>query len=108
MSLIEIKKMNLYQNKVAHYSEALEKINAKYNTISILRLLSVFLCLFFMYYYIKNSDETYLVSAFVTFVGFIFLMRMHCPFVFPEAIDFGTFDHQPERDFLSKTRKNSV
>ena len=86
MSLIEIKKMNLYQNKVAHYSEALEKINAKYNTISILRLLSVFLCLFFMYYYIKNSDTTYLVFAFVSFASFVVLMRMHARLSFRKQL----------------------
>ena len=86
MSLVEIKKMNLYQNKVAQFTVALEKINAKYNTISILRLLSVFLCLFFMYYYIKNSDETYLVSAFVSFVGFVFLMRMHARLSFRKQL----------------------
>lgn len=77
MYLIEIKKMDLYQNKVAQNTEILQKINAKYNTISILRLLSVFLCLFFLFYYIKTSQIPYVVSAFASFVGFIFLMRIH-------------------------------
>lgn len=69
--------MDLYQNKVAQFTEALEKINAKYNTISILRLLSIFLCLFFLFYYIKTSEIGYVVSAFVSFVGFVVLMRIH-------------------------------
>jgi len=69
--------MNLYQNKVAHYTEALEKINAKYNAISILRLLSIFICLFLLFYYIKTSQIEYVVFAFASFVGFIFLMRIH-------------------------------
>lgn len=69
--------MDLYQNKVAQFTEALEKINAKYNTISILRLLSIFLCLFFLFYYNKTSEIGYVVSAFVSFVGFVVLMRIH-------------------------------
>lgn len=69
--------MNLYQNKVAHYTEALEKINTKYNTISVLRILSVFLCLFFLFYYIKTSEITYVIAAFLSFAVFIVLMRIH-------------------------------
>ena len=69
--------MNLYQNKVAQYSEALEKINTKYNTISILRLLSIFLCLFLLFYYIKTSEITYVIAAFLSFAVFIVLMRIH-------------------------------
>lgn len=69
--------MNLYQNKVAQYSEALEKINTKYNTISVLRLLSIFICLFLLFYYIKTSEITYLIAAFLSFAVFIVLMRIH-------------------------------
>lgn len=86
MYLIEIKKMNLYQNKVARYTEALEKINAKYNTISILRILSIFICVFLLFYYIKTSDITYVVSAFGFFVGFIFLMRIHSRLSFQKQL----------------------
>jgi DNA mismatch repair ATPase MutS len=69
--------MNLYQNKVAQYAEALDKINAKYNTISVLRLLSVFICLFLLFYYIKTSQIYYVSAAFLAFIIFIFLMRSH-------------------------------
>lgn len=78
--------MDIYQNKVAQFTEALEKINAKYNAISILRLLSIFMCLFFLYYYVKTSDGTYLVCAFVCFVCFIFLMRMHASLSFRKQL----------------------
>ncbi|MEO7977704.1 DNA mismatch repair protein [Flavobacterium sp.] len=69
--------MEVYQNKVAHYNEAFQKINKRYNGISILRLLSVFLCLFLLFYYIKTNENLYVVFAFVSFIGFIFLMKLH-------------------------------
>ena len=69
--------MNLYQNKVAHYSETLEKINKKYNTISVLRLLSIILCFFFLFYYIKTSQIVYVVAVFLCFLSFVILMRIH-------------------------------
>ncbi|MBP6759626.1 MAG: DNA mismatch repair protein, partial [Flavobacterium sp.] len=78
--------MNLYQNKVAQFTEALEKINTKYNTVSILRILSIFSCLFFLFHYIKTSDTAYVVSAFGSFVCFIFLMRIHSRLSFQKQL----------------------
>jgi DNA mismatch repair ATPase MutS len=81
-----MKIMNLYQNKLAHFTKILVKINTKYNTISILRLLSVFLCLFFVFYYIKTDQTAYVISAFISFVGFIFLMRIHAGLSFRKQL----------------------
>lgn len=78
--------MNLYQNKVALHTEALEKINTKYNTISLLRILSIFLCLFFLFYYIKTSQVDYVFYAFLSFVGFLFLMRIHSRLSFKKQL----------------------
>lgn len=78
--------MNLYQNKVSLYATALEKINTKYNVISGLRLLSIFICLFFLFYYIKTSQTGYVVSAFGSFVCFIFLMRIHSRLSFQKQL----------------------
>lgn len=69
--------MNSYQNKVIHYSELFSKINKRYNSISLLRLLSVFMCLFLLFYYIKTNEAFYIVLALLFFIGFIFLMRVH-------------------------------
>ncbi|PAM91501.1 DNA mismatch repair protein [Flavobacterium sp. IR1] len=69
--------METYQNKVAHYNELFDKINKRYNSISILRLVSVFLCLFSLFYYIKTNEILYVAFAILSFVGFIFLMRIH-------------------------------
>ncbi|MES2575336.1 MAG: DNA mismatch repair protein [Bacteroidota bacterium] len=69
--------MEFYNKKVADYTEALSKINKHYNSISLLRLLSVFICLFLTFNYIKTDEILYMVFAFVSFIAFVFLMRIH-------------------------------
>ncbi|MGO4770644.1 DNA mismatch repair protein [Flavobacterium sp. W22_SRS_FK3] len=69
--------MDYYKNRLSYYTESLHKTNKKYNTISLLRLLSIFSCLFLIFYYIKTDNILYLIGALVFFVGFIFLMRIH-------------------------------
>ncbi|PTT05037.1 DNA mismatch repair protein, partial [Flavobacterium sp. HMWF030] len=78
--------MEVYQNKVEHYSKVFSRINKRYNSISLLRLLSVFLCLFLMFYYIKTSEILYVVFAFLSFVGFIILMRIHSKLSFQKEL----------------------
>jgi len=78
--------MNSYQDKVAHYSELLNKINKRYNSLSLLRLLSIFLCLFLLFYYIKTNEILYVIFAFLSFVGFIFLMRIHSRLSFQKQL----------------------
>ncbi|SNR77357.1 DNA mismatch repair protein [Flavobacterium sp. ov086] len=78
--------MEAYQNKVQHYTALFHKINKRYNSISILRLLSIFLCLFLMFYYIKTNETLYVVFAFLSFVGFIFLMRIHSKLSFQKEL----------------------
>ena len=78
--------MEVYQNKVEHYSKVFSRINKRYNSISLLRLLSVFLCFFLMFYYIKTSEILYVVFAFLSFVGFIILMRIHSKLSFQKEL----------------------
>lgn len=78
--------MEVYQNKVEHYSKVFSRINKRYNSISLLRLLSVFLCLFLMFYYIKTSEILYVVFAFLSFIGFIVLMRIHSKLSFQKEL----------------------
>lgn len=78
--------MTLYQNKVALHTEALEKINAKYNTVSIFRILSIFICLFFLYNYVKTNQIDYAIFAFISFAGFVFLMRIHSRLSFQKQL----------------------
>ncbi|MEN2416452.1 MutS-related protein [Flavobacterium mesophilum] len=78
--------MEVYQNKVKHFSETYSKINKRYNSISLLRLLIVFLGLFMLYYYIKTSEIFYVVLAFLSFVGFVFLMKIHSKLAFQRQL----------------------
>ncbi|MDQ6473053.1 DNA mismatch repair protein [Flavobacterium sp. LHD-80] len=78
--------MEVYHNKVAHFSNVYNKINKRYNSISILRLLAVFLCLFMLYYYIKINDILFVALAFLSFVGFIFLMKIHTKLSFQKQL----------------------
>lgn len=78
--------MDSYQNKVVQYSQLFNKINKRYNSISILRLLSVFLCLFLLFYYIKTQEKLYVAFAFMSFVGFLVLMRIHSKLSFKKQI----------------------
>ncbi|WPO78193.1 MutS-related protein [Flavobacterium sp. KACC 22761] len=78
--------MEVYQNKVKHFSETYSKINKKYNSISLLRLLAVFLGLFMLYKYIKTNEVLYVALAFLSFVGFIFLMKIHSKLAFQRQI----------------------
>ncbi|RUT72067.1 DNA mismatch repair protein [Flavobacterium cupreum] len=78
--------MDFYQNKLTQYSELFYKINKRYNSISILRLLSVFLCLIFLFYYIKTNEIPYVAFAFLSFVGFIFLMKIHSRLSFQKQL----------------------
>ena len=78
--------MEAYQNKVKHYTTIFHKINKRYNSISILRLLSIFLCLFLLFYYIKTNEILYAVFAFLSFVVFLFLMRIHSSLSFQKEL----------------------
>jgi hypothetical protein len=78
--------MESYQNKVERYTAIFNKINKRYNSISILRLLSVFLCLFLLFYYIKTNEILYAAFAFLSFVGFLFLMRVHSKLSFKREL----------------------
>ncbi|MFH7000510.1 MutS-related protein [Flavobacterium bizetiae] len=78
--------MEAYQNKVEHYTAIFNKINKRYNSISILRLLSIFLCLFLLFNYIKTNEILYAAFAFLSFVGFLFLMRIHSKLSFQKEL----------------------
>ncbi|MDY0988519.1 DNA mismatch repair protein [Flavobacterium sp. CFBP9031] len=78
--------MKAYPDNVAKYSELYNKTNKKYNSISLLRLLSIFLFLFFMFYYIKTNEILYVILAVLSFAGFIFFMKIHSPVSFQRLL----------------------
>lgn len=78
--------MKAYQDKVSTYSELYNKTNKKYNSISLLRLLSIFILLFCLFYYIKTNQILYVIFAVLSFAGFIILMRIHSRLSFQKLL----------------------
>jgi hypothetical protein len=78
--------MEVYKKRSKTYSEELSKINKKYNSISLLRLLSILLFFVTLYYYIKKEDNIFIISAVSLFAFFIFLMRLHTKLVFQKEL----------------------
>ncbi|WP_433811286.1 MutS-related protein [Flavobacterium johnsoniae] len=78
--------MEVYLSKVRQYSKIFTQINKRYNSISLLRLLSIFFCLFMLFYYIKTNEALYVLFAFLSFVGFLFLMRIHSKLSFQKEL----------------------
>ncbi|UWY27442.1 DNA mismatch repair protein [Flavobacterium sp. TR2] len=78
--------MKAYPDNVAKYSELYNKTNKKYNSISLLRLLSIGLFLFFMFYYIKTDQMFYVILAVLSFAGFIVLMKIHSRLSFQKLL----------------------
>lgn len=97
--------MEIYQNKVRHYTETFQKINKRYNSLSILRLLSVFFCLFLIFYYIKTNETLYVILAFLSFIGFIILMRIHSRLSFQKQLATALLKiNQDEISFLEREK----
>lgn len=99
--------MNLYQNKIIQFTEASKKINAKYNVISILRLLSVFLVLFFLFYYLKNNKIIDIIFAFLFSIIFVFLMRIHSNLSFQKQLTSALLKINKDEISYLKREKNT-
>lgn len=69
--------MDIYKSNSERYNQELKSIIAKYNSISLLRLTSIFLFLGTLYFYLKNNSVSLLFIAAIFFIGFVILMRMH-------------------------------
>jgi hypothetical protein len=95
--------MELYKAKSKSFSEELNKITTKYNTISFLRLASILLFLGSIYYYTQNSGTIFIGSAVFCFVSFVFLMRMHSKLLFEKLVKETLLKiNQEEVSFLEK------
>jgi len=78
--------MDIYKSNSQNYSEDLKKINAKYNTISFIRLISGLLFLVSLFYYIKTGESMFVATAIALFSGFLVLMRIHSKLSFQKKI----------------------
>ena len=79
--------MNSYKSKADFFTTELSKINTKYNTVSLLRLLSIILFIVLLYYYFQNSAIALLFLAGLFFASFIILMRIHSKLQFKRKIN---------------------
>ena len=84
--------MEIYKSKTIHFSTVLTVINKKYNSISILRLLTIVLFLFSIYYYIKTSEIVCIAAAIFLFSAFVILMRIHSKLVFKKQVSQALLD----------------
>ena len=69
--------MEIYDSNSLRFNQELNTIKTKYNAISLFRLMSIFLFLGTLYYYLKNNSVSLLFLAAIFFVFFVILMRMH-------------------------------
>ena len=73
--------MEVYLKRSQVFGNDLEIINKKYNRISVLRLMTLFLFLATSYYYIQTQNWIYIVLTLLLLIFFIVLMRFHSKLV---------------------------
>lgn len=97
--------MEIYKAKKICFSTALTAINKKYNSISILRLLSIVLFLVSIYYYIKNSEIIFIIAAIFLFGLFVVFMRIHSKLVFEKHVNQALLDiNENEISYLERNK----
>jgi DNA mismatch repair ATPase MutS len=69
--------MDVYKANSTRYKEELNTVKTKFNTISLFRLMSIFIFLGSLYFYFENSNLYILFLAVIFFIGFVILMRVH-------------------------------
>lgn len=97
--------MEIYKAKKIRFSTALTAINKKYNSISILRLLTIVLFLVSIYYYIKTNEVILIAAAIFLFGLFVVLMRIHSKLVFEKQVNQALFDiNENEISYLERNK----
>ena len=97
--------MEIYKTKKIRFSTALTAINKKYNSISILRLLTIVLFLVFIYFYIKNSEIIFIIAAIFLFGLFVVLMRIHSKLVLEKHVSQALLDiNENEISYLERNK----
>ncbi|RVT71213.1 DNA mismatch repair protein [Flavobacterium sufflavum] len=97
--------MDIYKSKVSFFTGELSKINTKYNSISLLRLLSIFLFLTAIYFYIQKSEGFWIILAVLFFAAFLVLMRIHSRLSFQRLLKKALVQiNQDEISFLKREK----
>lgn len=79
--------MEIYKVKKEGFLAILNGINKKYNSISILRLLTIVFFLVSTYYYIKTSEIIFIAASIFLFGVFVVLMRIHTKLLFKKQVN---------------------
>lgn len=97
--------MDIYNSKVTFFTSELSKINKKYNSISLFRLLSIFLFLTSIYFYIQKAEEFWILLAVLFFASFLILMRIHSRLSFQRLLTKALVKiNQDEISFLKREK----
>ncbi|MFV5703842.1 MutS-related protein [Flavobacterium sp. XS2P12] len=97
--------MEIYKVKKEGFSAVLNGINKKYNSISILRLLSIVFFLVSMYYYIRSSEIVFIILSVLLFGLFVFLMRIHTKLLFQKQVNKALLDiNENEISYLERNK----
>jgi energy-coupling factor transporter ATP-binding protein EcfA2 len=97
--------MDIYKSKVTFFTSELSKINTKYNSISLFRLLSIFLFLTSIYFYIQKSEGFWVILAVLFFATFLVLMRIHSRLSFQRLLTKALVKiNQDEISFLKREK----
>jgi len=97
--------MDIYKLKADFFTVELNKINTKYNTISLFRLLSIFLFLTSIYFYFQKSEIFWLFLAALFFASFLILMRIHSRLSFQRLLKKALLNvNEDEISFLKREK----
>jgi len=97
--------MDIYNSKVTFFTSELSKINKKYNSISLFRLLSIFLFLASIYFYIQKAEGFWIILAVLFFASFLVLMRIHSRLSFQRLLKKALLKiNQDEISFLKREK----
>lgn len=97
--------MDIYNSKVTFFTSELSKINKKYNSISLFRLLSIFLFLTSIYFYIQKAEGFWIILAVLFFASFLVLMRIHSRLSFQRLLKKALLKiNQDEISFLRREK----
>jgi DNA mismatch repair ATPase MutS len=97
--------MEIYKVKKDGFSAVLNGINKKYNSISILRLLSIVFFLVSMYYYIKTGEIIFIAASIFLFGVFVVLMRIHTKLLFQKQVNKALLDiNENEISYLERNK----
>ena len=97
--------MEIYKVKKEGFSAVLKGINKKYNSISVFRLLSIVFFLVSMYFYIKTSENIFIIATIFLFIAFVILMRFHTKLLFQKQVNQALFDiNENEISYLERNK----